>query len=567
VPAVDRRLLKASRAARAHLTWAVGLGCGTAVTIVAQAALLAAVVERALLGGASLHDVRAELLALVAVVVARAVLSAGFEISGRLGAARAMSELRRRLVDHLLRVRPGGPRNARTGELAAAAVQGIDALESYFARYLPQLVLAALAPPAIVVYLAFHDPPAAAVLAVTLPLIPLFMVLIGRSAQDRTRARWRSLALLSGHFLDVVRGLDTLRAHDRAHAQVATIAAVGDRFRTDTMGTLRVAFLSALVLELVAMMGTALVAATVGVQLVSGSLDLTAGLTVLLLAPELYAPLRQLGAQFHASADGLAAAERIFEILEAPPALTAGRCRRGAPDPGRAPVCLEAVSFAYPERAGLVLDDVDLELRPGEHVALVGPSGLGKSTVAALLVRLADPTAGRVSCGGVDLRDVDAAEWRRRIAWVPQRPTIFAGSVADNIRLGVPDAAIAHVRAAARAANALDFVAALPDGLETAIGEGGMPLSAGEAQRIALARAFLRDAPLLVLDEPTAHLDPPAAEAVADAVQRLSAGCTSLLIAHHAALAMRADRVVTIEGGCLGATGRATPPGAQAVAG
>jgi thiol reductant ABC exporter CydD subunit len=549
VPAVDRRLLRASRAARAHLVWAVLLGCGTAAAIVVQAALLARVIDRAFLGGASLGELQGELLALGVVIALRAALSAGFELSGRFGAARAMSELRGRLVDHLLRARPGGPRDARTGELAAAAVQGIDSLESYFARYLPQLVLAALVPPAILLYLAFRDPLAAGVLAVSLPLIPLFMVFIGRSAQDRTRARWRSLVVLSGHFLDVVRGLDTLRAHDRAHAQVATIATASDRFREETMGTLRIAFMSALVLELVAMMGTALVAATVGVQLVSGALALTVGLTVLLLAPELFAPLRQLGAQFHATADGLAAAEQIFEIVQAPPALAVAARPRPAPDPARAAVRMEQVSFAYPERGGLVLDCVDLELEPGERVALVGPNGSGKSTLAALLVRLADPTSGRVRCGDVDLRDLDPGEWRRRIAWVPQRPTLFAGSVADNIRLGAPDARHERVRAAAQAANALDFIGTLPRGLQTAIGEGGRPLSAGQAQRIALARAFLRDAPLLVLDEPTAHLDGSAAEAVAEAVGRLTVGRTTLLIVHHPALAARADRVVTLEAG------------------
>ena len=515
----------------------------------AQAALLASVIDRAFLGGASLGELQGDLLALVGVIALRAALSAGFEVSGRLGAVSAMSELRGQLVDHLLERRPGGLRGARTGELAAAAVQGIDSLESYFARYLPQLVLAALAPGAIVVYLAFRDPLAAGVLAVTLPLIPLFMVLIGRSAESRARARWRSLALLSGHFLDVVRGLDTLRAHDRADAQAETIAAVSDRFREETMGTLRIAFVSALVLELVAMMGTALVAATVGVQLVSGTLDLTAGLTVLLLAPELYAPLRQLGAQFHAGADGLAAAEEIFDVLERPPALAAPRRPCRAPDPSRAPVRLEDVSFAYPERPALALDHVELDLRSGELVAIVGPSGSGKSTLAALLVRLADPTAGRVSCGAVDLRDVDPRQWRRQIAWVPQRPTLFAGSVADNIRLGAPDAGAESVRAAARAADAIDFIAALPRGMQTAVGEGGLPLSAGQAQRIALARAFVRDAPLLVLDEPTAHLDGVTAAAVAEAVRRLAAGRTTVLIAHDPVLAGRADRVVTLKAG------------------
>jgi thiol reductant ABC exporter CydD subunit len=565
MPAVDRRLLRASRAARTQLGLAVALGCGTAVAIVAQAALLATVIDRAFLGGASPADVRDELIALLAVVAVRAVLAGGFEVSGRLGAERALADLRAQLVDHVLRRRPAGLERTRTGALAAAAVQGVDALEAYFARYLPQLVLAALAPPAIVVFLAFRDPVAAGVLALTLPLIPLFMVLIGRSAQDRTRARWRTLGVLSGHFLDVVRGLDTLRAHDRAHAQAETIAAVSDRFRTDTMGTLRLAFMSALVLELLAMMGTALAAATVGVQLVGGSLGLTAGLTVLLLAPELYAPLRQLGAQFHASADGLAAAEEIFACLEAPPAVAPVAGARPAPDPARAPVRLEAVGFAYPDRPAAALDGICLALAPGERVALVGPNGAGKSTLAALLLRLADPTAGRITCGDADLRNVDPRAWRQRIAWVPQRPTMFAASVADNIRVGAPAATDERVRAAAEAAGVLGFAAELPQGLATRIGDGGRPLSAGQAERVALARAFLRAAPLLILDEPTAHLDPASARALAEAVERLAAGRTTLLIAHDVRLALAADRVVRLAGGRVAAD-QARAPLAQAVA-
>lgn len=536
--------------ARLHIAAAVVLGVGTAGLIIAQAALLAQVIDRAFLHRASLEELQGTLIALALVAVGRGVLAAGFETSGRAGAARVMSELRAQLVDHLLRTRPGGLRGERTGELATTAVQGVDALESYFARYLPQLVLGMLVPPAILLWLVPVDLAAALVLAITVPLIPIFMVLIGRSARDRTRARWRAQGVLSGHFLDVVQGLDTLRVHNRAERQGETIAAVSDRLRRETMGTLRVAFLSALVLELLAMLGVALVAATVGVQLVSGSLTLQAGLTVLILAPELYAPLRQVGAQFHASADGLTAAERIFELIDQPPSVSVPPAPSPAPDPASAPVRVEGVSFSWPERPGDVLREVSLELYPGEVVALVGPSGSGKSTLAALLLRLADPGAGRVTCGGVDLRDVNPADWRRRVAWLPQRPRLFRGTVADNVRLGAPDASLERVRAALRAAGAEEVVAALPGGLHTPLGEGGRALSAGQAQRIALARAFAREAPLVVLDEPTAHLDGPAAHAAAESIRRLAEGRTALMIVHRPELAREgADRIVELDGG------------------
>jgi ATP-binding cassette subfamily C protein CydD len=375
------------------------------------------------------------------------------------------------------------------------------------------------------------------------------MVLIGMGAQAATRRRWAALSLLSSHFVDVVGGLATLRAYRRDGAQKSILAGVGEGYRRETMATLRIAFLSAFALELVAMMGTALVAVTVGIELLRGDLGLQAGLTVLLLAPELYTPLRGVGQQFHASADGLAAAQRIFEVLDEPPQLRSVAQPQRPPELDHAAIQLEGVCFEYPRRDGLALRGVDLELAPGSFTALVGANGAGKSTIAMLLLRLADPTAGRVICGGVDLRDVDAGQWRSQIAWVPQRARLFAGSVAENIRLGSPDAADRDVLAAAQAAGATEFISALPDGFETPIGDGGRRLSAGQGQRIALARAFLRAAPLLILDEPSANLDASLAASLGEIVAQLAVGRTTLLIAHRPALAALAHRIVRLDAG------------------
>ncbi len=291
----QRRLTRTSRAARAHLGVTVVLGLLATALIVAQATLLAHVIVGAFLGGESLAELAPLLVWLAAVSVARGLVDAGFEAGGRLGAARVMAELRSRLVRHLLLVRPGALQGERSGELATAAVQGVDALEAYFARYLPQVVLAALAPLVILAWTVPRDWEAAAILAVTAPLIPVFMVLIGRLAERTTQRRWRRLSRLSARFLDLVGGLETLRAHGRAEAQADSIAAAGESYRRETMRTLRIGFLSALVLELLAMIGVAMVAATVGIQLAEGALGLTAGLTVLILAPEVYMPLRRLG--------------------------------------------------------------------------------------------------------------------------------------------------------------------------------------------------------------------------------------------------------------------------------
>jgi thiol reductant ABC exporter CydD subunit len=384
----------------------------------------------------------------------------------------------------------------------------------------------------------------AGIMLLTLPLVPVFMWLVGRYTERRTAQRREALRLLATHFLDVVRGLPTLRAFNRGRAQAERIEQVSDAYRRATMGTLRVAFLSGTVLELAATLGIALVAVTVGVRLAEGGLGLEAGLTVLVLAPELYLPLRNLAAQYHASADGLAVGERLLDLAEE----EGERLQHPLPPPSPrdASVRLEGVSFSYPARPAPVLTGLDLELEPGETVALTGPSGAGKSTIAALLLLLADPTAGRVTAAGVDLAGCDPAAWRAQVAWVPQRPTLFRGTVADNIRLGDAEASDAAVREAAGQAGADGFVRELPGGYETVVGDGGRPLSAGQVRRIALARAFLRDAPLVVLDEPTADLDPASAEAVGEAVARLLGGRTVLLLTHRPELEARADRVVRL---------------------
>jgi len=543
---LDPRLLRRARAARLLLATDTAIGLATALLVLLQATLLATIVARAF-RGASLDDVSGELILLVLAFAGRGLLAWGFEVAGRRAAWTVLSELRLALVERRLRAQPAALDGAESAEIAAAAVQGVDGLEAYFGRYLPQVVLACLVPVAVLGWAAWIDFESALIMLVTLPLVPLFMWLIGRYTEERTRERWHALRLLSTHFLDVVRGLPTLRAFNRSRAQGESIVEVSERYRRATMGTLRLGFLSGSVLELAATLSVALVAVTVGVRLVSGGLGLQAGLTVLILAPELYAPLRQLGAQFHASADGLAVADRMLSLLEAPPAVGAGG-RLVAPNPAEAPVRFERVSFAYPSRPELVLDELDLELLPGETVALVGASGTGKSTVANLLLRFAEPIAGRVTVGGMDLAECRTDVWRGLIAWVPQRPTIFRGTVADNIRLGFPRASQDRTREAAMLAGADHFVRGLPCGYETLVGDGGRPLSAGERRRIALARAFLRDAPFVILDEPTADLDRVSADVVAEGVERLRPGRTVLLIAHRGELAHRADRVVSLDG-------------------
>ena len=541
---LDQRLVRRARPVRALLGLDACLGVASAVLVLLQATLLARIVARGF-AGASPADVSRDLALLALTFAGRGALTWAFEVAGRRAASTVLSELRLTLVQRRLRDHPIALDRTEAGELATSAVQGVDALEAYFARYLPQVVLAAIVPLAVLIWIAGIDPVSAGLMLLTLPLVPVFMWLIGRYTEERTRERWLALRLLSNHFLDVVRGLPTLRTFNRGRAQANVLGAVGERYRRATMSTLRVGFLSGAVLELAATLGVALVAVTVGVRLVEGGLGLEAGLTVLVLAPELYLPVRQLAAQFHASADGVAVAERMLALIDAPPTTPRGG-RLIAPSPDEGPIRLESVSFAYPSRSLLVLYEFDFELHPGETVALVGPSGVGKSTVANLLLRFVEPTTGRITAGGIDLADCRTDLWRRDLAWVPQRPTIFRGTVADNIRLGNANASERAVRDAAVLAGADRFVRALPTGYETLVGDGGRPLSAGERRRIALARALVRDAPFVILDEPTADLDRTSAEVVAESVERLRSGRTVLLIAHRPELVQRADRVVVL---------------------
>jgi len=545
--ALDQRLVRRAQPVRRLLALDVALGLASALLVLVQATLLARIVA-ASFTGASLHDVARDLVLLAVAFAGRGLLAWGFELAGRRAAASVLSELRLAVVERRLRGDPASLDGVEAGEVAASAVQGVEGLEAYFARYLPQLVLACVVPLAVLAWVTAIDPVTAAVMVVTLPLVPVFMWLIGRYTEEKTRERWQALSALSGHFLDVVRGLPTLQTFNAGGSQGKVLEDVGERYRRTTTATLRVGFLSGSVLELAATLGVALVAVTVGVRLAGGSLGLQAGLTVLVLAPELYLPLRQLAAQFHASTDGLAVAERMLELLERPPAIGSGG-RLVPPSPRAAPVRFEAVSFAYPSRPEPVLDRFEFELQPAETVALVGQSGAGKTTVARLLLRLAEPSSGRISVGGIDLAECRTELWRRLVAWVPQQPTIFRGTVADNIRLGDERASDRAVRDAAALAGAARFVQELPSGYDTLVGDGGRPLSSGERRRIALARAFVRDAPLVVLDEPTADLDRTSADVVAEAVERLRAGRTVLLIAHRPELVAHADRVVLLGGG------------------
>ncbi|UJB42998.1 thiol reductant ABC exporter subunit CydD [Streptomyces sp. A1-5] len=573
---VDPRLLRYARATRGFLVAVVVLGLAGAGLVVGQAMLIAEIVVGSFQHERTLGALATPVALLAAVSVGRGLVSWLTELAAHRASAAVKSELRMRLVERAAALGPGaeirraegaGTLELRTGELATLATRGIDALDDYFARYLPQLGLAVVVPVAVLARIVTGDWISALTIVITLPLIPLFMVLIGWATQSRMDRQWRLLSRLSGHFLDVVEGLPTLKVFGRAKAQAASIRAITSSYRRATLRTLRIAFLSSFALELLATISVALVAVGIGMRLVHGELDLSTGLMVLVLAPEAYLPLRQVGAQYHAAAEGLSAADEIFAVLETRP-----RTPGTAPAPDGTGLTVEGLVVRHPGRTAASLPATSFEVLPGETVALVGPSGAGKSTLLSAVLGFTAPSEGRVLVDGHDIADLSPDSWHGRIAWVPQHPHLFAGSIAENVRLVRPDADDAAVRAALGEAGALDFVDALPDGTATRLGESGAGLSAGQRQRIALARAFLADRPIVLLDEPTANLDGETEQTLVEAVGRLAAGRTVLMVVHRPALLAVADRTVRLAGPESGAgpvesaDAAAAGPGAGAAA-
>jgi ATP-binding cassette, subfamily C, bacterial CydCD len=548
VKPLDPRLLKHARQTAVYIAVLVALGCAAAGLVIWQAQLLAVAIAGAVDHGATLTTLRSVVVALAAVLAGRALIAWATEAASYRASAAVKSQLRRRVLARAAALGPRWLAGRRSAELTALATEGVDALDGYFSRYLPQLILAVIVPVAVLIRVAFADPLSGVTILVTLPLIPLFGALVGMATGAYAQRRWEALARLSHHFLDVVTGLPTLKVFGRSREQRASIGQVTNEYRSATMQTLRLAFLSSLVLELAAALSVALIAVSIGLRLVNGHLDLRTGLLVLILAPEAYLPLRAVGAQFHASADGLAAADAAFAVIEEP-APPAGEAPAPAPDAIRA-VRAEDVRVRQPGRARPAPDGVSLRVTRGEITAVAGPSGCGKSTLLGVLLGFARPSAGTVTIAGphgeADLSAIDPDNWRSRLAWVPQDPVLFSGTVESNIRLGWPDAPAGAVTAAAHAA-ALDDVP-----LSRPVGERGTGLSAGQRRRVALARALLprRDQrPLLLLDEPTAGLDARAEARVLETLQaEAAAGRAILVAAHHPAVLAIADWVTVLDG-------------------
>ena len=546
---MDKRLLSEAQLARFAFIATVSLSLLGGVLIIGQAFLLSRIINRVFLEDATRSEVGGLFLLLLIVIGLRALNQAGIQISAAEVAIRIKQMLRQRLLSHLLRLGPAYTQQERSGELSLTATDGIEALDSYFRDYLPALFIAVLIPLAILLVVLPIDLLTFVVLLLTAPLIPIFMALIGMAAGALANSRYAQLGQMSAHFLDVMQGLTTLKLFNRSQAQRHIIAQMTDQYRQSTMAVLRVAFLSAFTLELLATISVAVVAVEIGLRLLYGRMVFEQALFLLVIAPEFYMPLRQLGGKFHSGRDGTAAAERIYTILDADaPEVEGGIC---VPAFTGLQIADVSVAFAAGERPAL--HNFSLTINQGEHIALVGATGSGKSTVANLLLRFVQPDSGQVllytPTGPVPLHNIGADQWRAQIGWVPQRGYLFNVSVADNIRLGRPDASEADIVAAAQAANAHHFIEQLPQGYDTILGENATRLSGGQAQRIALARAFVRKVDLYIFDEATANLDAENERVVQHNLQALTAGATVITIAHRLNTITQADKIVVLDGG------------------
>jgi ATP-binding cassette subfamily C protein CydD len=554
---LDRRLFKEFARVRGPLLMALLAGL---LAIMVQARQVSRIITAAFLEAQGLQALLPWFWWLLAALAARALFGYLHEISAGVAAQRVKAALRHALAAHLFALGPAYTQGERSGELIHTAAEGVEALDAYFSQYLPQLALAGMLPVAYLIVIFPLDPLSGMALLLTGPLIPFFMFLIGSNAQKRSRRQWTVLGRMSAYFLDTLQGLETLKALGRSREQQERIERVSEQYRDTTLEVLRLTFLSALVLELLGTIGTAIIAVQVGLRLLYGGIQFEEAFFVLLLAPDFYLPLRALGLRFHASMAGVAAARRIYAVLETPLPARAGALPDSAParthppvwihaSAGEGDVVYEDVWYTYPGRSLPALAGVSFALRQGQVTALVGSSGAGKTTVTGLLLRFLTSDRGVIRVEGSPLDAIPLEDWRARIAWLPQQPHLFAATLAENLRIARPGAVVDDLRRAARQAGLLDWVESLPGGWDTPVGEAGARLSGGQAQRLALARAFLRDAPLLVLDEPTAHLDVEQEHLLQQAVWSLQEGRTTLVVAHRISTALQAAHVVVLEGG------------------
>ncbi len=544
---LDQRLLREAGIARTALLTSFSVNALLSIVIIVQALLLSQSIDRVFQNGESLQTVSPFLWTLLVVIVLRGLLSYfGSQASAQL-AIRVKNALRQRIMAHLYERGSAHTHHEKSGELVLTATEGVEKLDGYYRDYLPGLFTALFLPLLILLVVLPLDLLTFVVLLITAPLIPFFMALIGMAAGALAKRQFFEMRYLSAHFIDVMQGITTLKMFNRSQYQVETIRRITGQFRETTMRVLRIAFLSAFTLEMLATLSVAIVAVEIGVRLLNGGIDFEHALFLLVIAPEFYLPLRALGAKFHNATEGKAAAERLFEILDSSQPIEL--FEEAVSVLSQIHIRFENISLTYDNATSPTLSDVSFEIKANQRTALVGISGSGKTTITNLLLRFLQPDTGRITIDGTDLKQINIEQWREQIAWVSQSPYLFNTTIGENISFSRPDATEAQIIVAAQAAGAHEFILQLPDGYQTLCGERGLRLSGGQAQRIALARALLRDASLLILDEPTSNLDPESEVEIIRALNQVTQNRTVLIITHRLSLAVGADHIIVLDKG------------------
>lgn len=551
------RLLKLAQSTRVTFIFTVFFGFLTGLMTIGQAWLLSSTINGVFLEEKTLSEVTHWMRFLLLVITVRAVLVWLSEVFANHVAVSIKTDLRVRLFAHILALGPGFSGREKTGELTAAAMEGVEALDAYYSQYLPQVVISALVPLSILVVVLPLDPLSGFILLITAPLIPFFMYLIGKGAEGFTSRQFKTLRLLSAFFLDSLQGLSVLKHFGQSRDHSKKIAQASNKFRDTTLKVLKITFLSAFALEILATLSTAIIAVEIGLRLLYGRMEFREALFILILAPEFYLPLRMLGLRFHAGMNGISAAGRVFTILDTPIKKKDLRSETGIenmPDSEKSffsTIELTHISFAYPDETEKVLKDVTFSISSGQRIAIIGASGAGKTTVANLFLRFTESYGGIISVDGKPLKEIDPECWRKNISWVPQKPYLFHDTVEANICVGKPDASKEEVARVARSACLHEFIETLPNGYDTVIGEGGGRFSSGQAQRLAIARAFLKNAPILLLDEPTSSLDPETESMIESSIRLLMKGRTVITFAHRLNTIYQADKILVLEAGSI----------------
>jgi ATP-binding cassette subfamily C protein CydD len=544
---IDKRLLHLTVPVKTDLIFTIIFGLAAAFAVIGQAYFLSDAINYVFLENLSLTNVKNLLIVVIVLSLFRFLFVWLEQNFSNKVATYVKDKLRSEISLYIFKLGPNYTKSERTGDISNTLINGIEKLDAYFSQFLPQLFLSALIPLLILLFVFPIDLLSAIVFLVTAPLIPVFMVFIGSVAEKLNKKQWKSLSLMIAYFLDVIQGLTTIKLFGRTDHVLNKIAIISDLFKKSTMKVLKIAFLSALVLEMFSTISIAIIAVEIGLRLMNGNLEFQPALFILILAPEFYNPIRQLGTRYHAGMEGIAAAQSIYKILETPLPKINVIAKNIKSD--FANISFENVHFVYDKNEQEALSGISFNIKPNTITALVGESGSGKSTTINLMLKFLEPKKGKIKIDEKNLMEIDRDEWLQQIGWISQNPYLFHTTIKENILLAKENATDNQLQSAIKSAKLEKVIKSLPNGLDTIIGERGTGLSGGEAQRVALARAFLKDAPILILDEPTANLDPTTEMEMIESLNLLTKNKTVLMIAHRLNTIKQADNILVYSKG------------------